>query len=398
MSTLDNIFEYRVSPVVLVLLALIISVFFLSPIFALMLSIFLIATGVCKRAGLKIYALILSFFLGVINTTKVPASDMIDYLSWFQMAYEVPILDYIFSQAKEPAYHLIVYFISKIAFNNNQIFLFFLTSGAYFMAFSALIYLAEKRELSIGYTAVLVTFLGCYPPLFSLSAHLMRQFVAASFFLYAIRLEGRPIYRNVVFIFSGLVHSSALILVALYLLSPKDNSNWKKKLILQAVFITASMVILVSVARLYSGVGVDEIRYITSRLTQTEFFDLGRLGIIGYLLIITTMLISTVALMNKKVERSTGLSKYLWMCLSLGGLLLISSSERSLSELTIRVSFYYYFLFPLSLVIASRSLNIKPLLAAFACSVIIICFLALLPASAWTYADYMSRLTFGFGG
>ena len=390
-------FKLRVSHTVLVILGLIMCLFFLSPIFALMLSIVLIATGVCKWAGLKIYALIMSIFLGVINSTKVPASDMIDYLSMFQMAYEVPFLDYIFSQSKEPAYHLIVYFISKIAFTNDQIFIFFLTSGTYFMAFSALIYLAEKRKLSIGYTALLVTFLWCNPPLFSLSAHLIRQFIAAGFFLYAIRLEGRPTYRNVVFIFSGLVHTSAFILVALYLVSPNDNSNWKKKLVLHAAFIAVSIFILVSVAQLYSGVGPDEIIYITSRLTQAEFFDLGRLGIVGYLFIITTMLISFIAIINKKVKLSMGQYKYFWMCISLGGLLLVSSSQASLSELTIRVSLYYYFLFPISLVFASLRLKINALEATLVCSLTIIFFLAYIPFSVWTYADYMSRLTFGFG-
>lgn len=75
----------------------------------------------------------ISIFLGLINTTKVPQSDMINYLAWFEMARWLDFREYIFMLGKEPIYHAFVYLIHYVFGGSKNWFIISVTSLGYIL-------------------------------------------------------------------------------------------------------------------------------------------------------------------------------------------------------------------------------------------------------------------------
>lgn len=123
-------------------------VYLASPVFSLFFQI--VTLGFLKSRSKALYLnliLSLSFFLGLLNTTKVPESDMLNYLSWFDLASTMSSYDYIWMHGKEPAYHAIVYLLYLVFPGSQDAFIMGITAIGYFLVLYSLLRLALAAAL-----------------------------------------------------------------------------------------------------------------------------------------------------------------------------------------------------------------------------------------------------------
>lgn len=139
------------------------------------------------------FMLLLSLYLCAINSTKVPESDMIRYIEMFSQApnngLEGTIKFWDDYTLKEIVYGTFVYLSYFILDGCPGLFIAVVTFLTYFFLFRG-IYLMDNENKKSNYifvaAAISIAFFSQY---FTLTAHLIRQLLATSIFLYAISLR-----------------------------------------------------------------------------------------------------------------------------------------------------------------------------------------------------------------
>ena len=139
------------------------------------------------------FMLLLSLYLCAINSTKVPESDMIRYIEMFSQVpnngLEGTIKFWGYDNLKEIVYGTFVYLSYFILDGCQGLFIAVVTFLTYLFLFRA-IYLMNGEDKKSNYifvaSAISLAFFNQY---FALSAHLIRQILATSIFLYAISLR-----------------------------------------------------------------------------------------------------------------------------------------------------------------------------------------------------------------
>lgn len=212
------------------------TVFLLNPFFTVLFTTFL-AYHRKKDHLLLILIGCLACFMGVLNTTKLPESDLLAYKNIFLAANDYNIHEYLNLFKREYVYYFLSYLFYYLTGGNWSFFLFTVTLIAY-----ALILISVRLVLKILDTDkttsvfVLVS-VSMFPFLFTLSAHLLRNFLAGScvvyflvnfFFLNKNKLQW--------LIIAVLIHSSALLFVLVYFLFMENIKTFLKKRLLVLVF------------------------------------------------------------------------------------------------------------------------------------------------------------------
>ena len=199
----------------LYLLFLLLSSFFLPP---LLILFFIIFESIIKNKFL-VTRVLLSSYLGFINTNKLLESDLLGY----NISYENSSLSNILSIGKEP-----LYFFSEFIFSNLNLpfsgFLFFVTFSSYMLLYKASLNFCKKHKLLDS--LFLILFITFFSNIFTLSAHLIRQFIAMSIIIYAISLENRKTSIFLTFL-SFLIHSSALLFIPIFFKSLDKKLTFK---------------------------------------------------------------------------------------------------------------------------------------------------------------------------
>lgn len=144
--------------------------------------------------------LLLAIYLCSINSTKTPESDMVGYLEMFSKAEENGLENTIkfwdSDRLKEIAYGTFVYLSYFILGGNERLFIAVITFLTYFFIFKA-IYLIDNKKENNNYLIVAAAIsIAFFTQYFTLTAHLIRQVLATSIFMYAIslRINGQRTY------------------------------------------------------------------------------------------------------------------------------------------------------------------------------------------------------------
>lgn len=146
-----------------------------------------------KKERVWPFMLLLAIYLCSINSTKTPESDMVGYLEMFSKAEENGLENTIKfwdnDRLKEIVYGTFVYLSYFFLGGNERLFIAVITFLTYFFIFKA-IYLMDNKKENNNYlivaSAISIAFFTQY---FSLTAHLIRQVLATSIFMYAISLR-----------------------------------------------------------------------------------------------------------------------------------------------------------------------------------------------------------------
>jgi hypothetical protein len=81
---------------------------------------------------------LLSIYLGLINVTKVPESDLINYYEYFFLVEDFPFLTYILLVGKEPVFFIFNYIIYYLTNGSIHFYILITTIIAYTFFFLAI--------------------------------------------------------------------------------------------------------------------------------------------------------------------------------------------------------------------------------------------------------------------
>lgn len=173
-------------------------IYLLNPFVGILLTTFVCLRREERDRGLVFFLFVLlAFWMGGINMTKEPASDMIGYLRHFHAVPERGFVDNVFRYEKtaafghEWAYGLVNYLGYYLSLGRAPLYVFYLTVAFYLLTFSLLYKVYDESGcptyMLLG-AAFLVAFL---PQVFGFTVHLVRQMLATAMALYAISYRMR---------------------------------------------------------------------------------------------------------------------------------------------------------------------------------------------------------------
>lgn len=235
-----------------------IAVYMLNPLCGILLAAFLYYREDESNGYLYLLFIFMAAYMGVINMTKKPASDLIAYLQIFNnvpiKGFWKNIFDYSSNTGREPLYGLINYLGYYFTGGNAALFIFFLTIGIYLLPLQGIHMIFKHANCSksaILCGAFVLTFFSLY---FLVTAHLVRQVLATSFIVYAIAYRTVSGKNNWFFLaFAVFTHSMTAILVIISFIP----QIYKRLSIMQALIIASCFLLIIifntQVAQLLSG-------------------------------------------------------------------------------------------------------------------------------------------------
>lgn len=157
-----------------------------------------------------------SFFLGLVNGTKILESDLSTYHHYFKQANGMNLLAYLVEQKNDGFFYGFWFILNRLTNSNFGLTLVVTTAISYFFYFkSIIVYFKEKGRSQYDILfAILLGFL--FFEIFSISAHLIRQFFAFSLMLYFV--VNYILYKKkywLVLVASVFSHSMMLVFVPL---------------------------------------------------------------------------------------------------------------------------------------------------------------------------------------
>lgn len=342
-----------------------------------------------------LYLFLLSLYLGLINATKIPESDLIGYIDIFEDVEYYSFRTYIFLAGKEPVFFLYNYIIYYLIGGNTSSYIIITSVIAYMFFFCAInkfLRLYSKNSIII-FSIIIAAF---FPQLFSLSAHLIRQFLAASILLYAIVLK--LFYNKKVWFFllmAVLIHSATLLFIPLMYLKPLKNKLSVKNGTFILLLIVGIGLFLPTVSEIIvNSVGNNIFTYAFTRVNRANI-ELEELSVLSFVVLAIIFFILILIQYHKSGEKIRVLTPGI---IHLANILLIYAifiiANLNNTEISLRFFFFTYFFFPLLvplsfLMVKNNLIFIKGLISiAF-----IIFFIYKLEYGAWEYAS-LNKLLF----
>jgi hypothetical protein len=336
--------------------------FIFQPFLTLSIIIFLgLTKEILPSKFIYLIAFLGSCYLGLINITKFPDSDLLNYLDWYRVAQNSFLVDYLLINSREPLYFIGLYGIANFPFSSPQLFIFLSTVVSYFIFLIAVIrisiYLGLRDRLIIG---LIISFL-FFAPLFSLSAHLMRQFLAATIvvlFFSEYIISGKR--KWLILFLAILIHYSSILFIPIVFL--KKIRSFSSNISLTLCLITLPLMYFFGkvATPLFSEIPV--LGFVFDRIAADDGAELETLSLAAISFGFITAIIS---FLNMRGIRRPVVSNGLWV-INIGVIVivviaLVANTQTQLSEIALRFFFYLYFLFGLTLpiYIASRKNSVR---------------------------------------
>jgi hypothetical protein len=184
-------------------------------------SLYLAVTKTSK-SDIYFYLGLLALVPALINSTKIPVSDLKVNYEAFDVLYEKGVIYFFkFSEARDIFFYGVSYIMSKIVFGNNNLILLLWTFIIYLNCFLSLFEFAKNDKTQCKWLIIACIYITLFWGIsISVSGHLLRQFVAMSFILLSLTKfnNGSKVY-IIYLIFGCLSHFSMIIFVLFFILS-----------------------------------------------------------------------------------------------------------------------------------------------------------------------------------
>jgi hypothetical protein len=170
----------------------------------------------------NLFIFITCLSLGLINYTKFPESDLASYLVTFERLSYYPVYEFYLVRPLDPLFYFVSSILYRLVDGHLPAFSLFWTSAIYYIAAISLLNFGRIIKLNRSWTLAAVFLLIVINYNFPLSAHLVRQYMAMSFLIYAFTcsLEGR--YSSYLFfLLASLSHFSVIIFLPVIYFSMK---------------------------------------------------------------------------------------------------------------------------------------------------------------------------------
>lgn len=338
-----------------------------------------------------VLAILGAAYLGLINTTKIPDSDLAVYLDWYALAQDLNLIEYLGLFTREPLYYAWMYLVSKVSNGNEAAFTFFSTVVTYTLILHNVARISRHFALSNRVTVLLLVTFIFFGPLFSLSAHLMRQFFAAALvltFYTAWIVTGKRQWW--ILIGALFVHYSAVLFILFAAIKMPRKFRPALSLVLMTVLLA---VVFVFVRKVSSAmVNMPLFGMIFSRIASDEGHDIGHLSISALAFVASIAGLAVSNLKSRLMSSSESVLSVNITVILLAIIVLFANASDATVEIAKRFYFYQYFLFALALASSTLTsryraiLIVMPLIAAPH-------FFLNIEMGAWQYTN-LARLAF----
>jgi hypothetical protein len=372
-------------------------VFFISPIFGAILSFIALFFYHTKKVKVLISFFYLSLFLGLLNSLKVPENDLVNYIRLIVDYQDADFNSYVFSFGKEPLFMAFNYIVRGFIFGSVALYLIIFTVICYMFIFYSIWRVHMKIKLHVSTFALSIAVAFLFPNLFLLSAHLLRQFLAASIVLFfAVEHIFYQKKAIVSFVSSFLIHTTSLLFGFLFL--PFFNKKQKNvRIFLLAGSMGGGIGFLYSFADvLYQiFVNVPVLSYLLYRLQGKEdAWETDSLGLLNFALQLFIVFVFYIMSTDFRLKKWELPIQNIYI-LSLFLLVFVAINFNN-TEIALRFSFYMYFLFPLAvyflpfLLSKAVSESIQKMLFLIITLLFLIWFLLKINFGMWTYNNLES--------
>lgn len=338
------------------------AVFLLNPFFGsfLLLNYLFVVITKNNKKLYKVLAIFLAILLGLINTTKVPENDIIWHTQYFLKSGDFSLLGYLVFVGKDPFFYFFNYIFYYLSNGNVRLWMLTFSFISYILFFISLIKFSKKVNFSNSQLLLALALAAFFPQLFSLSAHLIRQFVASAIFIYfaidKIFYENNKWWLVIIGLFT---HSSVFILFPLVYLPFLGDFKKNKILNILILGLLLSYQLVARILLLIVGKLNILLTYVLTRAIGDTTFDLGGFQLMNFVLMFVMLGIAFYYYKNDKLSKSkennsrkniTEFNKkhlqirhFFAILLYLSVFILANIQQ---SELSNRLFFYLFFFFP----------------------------------------------------
>lgn len=369
--TLLNVVLYLINP-------------FIATITSLLFSII-----IKSRYSIKILIINISLFFGLLNATKFIEGDLFAYHNYFINGPQKSLIDFLSQFQADYLYYFVTYIAYFILFHSWELFIILITFFSYLFIFkSAEIILSRAKGIKTIDIILGLLIVAMFYPLFSFSAHLVRNFIAAAIILYFVTnyfFKNKNLWYFLPITIS--IHASATMFIISYFVPKKMSfKNIMRMLFFIMLFLLAIFILLELL-----GYGIFENLYVYSRIVNYSGFKtlLSFQDTINILLV--TIFIIFFSRINKINILTTELSRYLLF------LIIILSIGYALSSNPViegRILFYNYFLgIPLFLTVFIRRGMFFRIVNMIILCIFTVFFIQNLLYGTWIYIDGSEIIT-----
>jgi hypothetical protein len=354
--------------------------FLLNPFVA---CFFVLATSLRFNYKVFINLLIINIsgLFGLINITKLLESDLLAYNHFFLLSADLTLWEYLNLFSSEFVYYFLSYASYYLMFGSWELYIFTTTFISFCLVFKSVqIVLSEFNNMDVVTGIVIVAL---FYPIFGLSAHLLRNFIAAALVLYFIT---NYFYKNrnlrLILLASISIHASAALFLIIYFI-PKKFSAYH--------LIKANLIILLGFFLIYVLINLEVFDpdqfYVYKRLMGFEgTFDN------FYILLAMLVFISPCIILIEKIALKINIEPAYILLLLFVFLLGISLPNNSVIQQ--RILLYIYFIgIPIFLAISINRTFYARCLNVVLIFILTILFVRNLTYGAWSYDSSVDIIT-----
>lgn len=333
-----------------------------------------------------------ALYLALVNVTKLPESDLATYLEAFDDARNLDLTTFLIINVREPLYYVSLHGLANLPGVDGRVYVFLSTLIPYLLFGTAVLRLCAALRLARRSQLSLLVFLLFFPQLFSLSAHLLRQMLAASLvmlFLTDQAVTGRR--RWGLGLLGMLVHYSSMPFLLLSLFQPLKRCSRVLSVMFHILTLVVVYALAVQVAPLFLDVpvlGMVFQRLVNGEGAQLEPLTLPVLGSAVLFLVVSLFSLARTSGTHLGVQDWTVMLCTVAVCV----VVLLTSVQPRLSEIAVRYYFYLYFIMglvlPYLMVRVPLSLRVVHALALLSVPL----FFYKLASGEWTFAPLIALL------
>jgi len=373
--------------------------------FISLLIFMLIISSIPRISKLTYYLFftLLSTYLGLINITKVPESDLINYYSFFFLVEDLSFLPYIFFMAKEPVFFIYNYLMYYLTNSSGNLYILITTIISYNFLFLAVLNFFKGIKSSKNIILFAIIIVAFFPQLFSLSAHLIRQFMAASILMYA--LVQKFFYKKTVWPFlliAIFTHSTALLFIPLlYVNRFREQMKFTTILIISLFFFIIPMLLPIVIKLIINIIGNNFLTYALNRAIVPGLMGFQSIDFLQLILMFLMVFIVFIRQYNiSKFSNNDSVKGFFHLSNIFFVFSVFILANLSRDDISQRFGFYTYFFFPLIIPLAlTLKHNYVQFIRIFLSMFFIVFFIYRLQFGVWEYGSIVQILfgsIFGF--
>ena len=374
----------------MVLISLLLVLLCVSPILGLAIACIIFSVKKNDRFVTHVVFVYFGLFLGIINTLKIPESDLLNYILFFENAGSYNFINYLAIENKEYFYFSLNYLFYYITNGDFNIFLIFITALSYYCLFYSVRMLHKHLNLDQNayWIALIVMFL--FPNLFTMSAHLMRQFLGLS--LISVFLVKNIVKGNKAsipfFILAVLSHTSTLVFALAFIPLLKKRLSSKK--LVQLIVFTILIVLSGEVFMAYlSNLPVIGFAFERYGRRDAANWNTESLGVLSLLIQLVVIMFLYVGIVKKEQFKKSQINLLFNMVLLLVIFVLINYNN---TEISGRFNFYTYLFLPFSMyffniIFLIKNTKIKRLINSMVLVLFLFWFVFKLNYGTWQFSN-----------